>query len=212
MRKFASKFLLDVLLSVVATVCTAYVTHHYFPGAAPAKTPVTAEATSVEREVAPEQIAASKASSDVIATVAAAAAAVDDRGTDTNSDEKAGPPSPPGKSFKPALPAAHRPAPRDNSTLKNNAVVTPRPVQMATVVPVPSNAAPERRGLSPIAPLAPDAPQPGDDRSERDVIAPPPPETSKRHLAGLVWRPIMRTFAVVAGAFTSHERRRSDEY
>jgi hypothetical protein len=204
MRKFASKLLMDIFLSVVATVGAAYVTHHYFPGAAPANPPVAAEPTSVGREVAQERVVASKTPSDVIATVAAATT-VADRDTDTNNDEKAGPPPSPGKYFKPASPAARRLVPRDKSTLKSNAVATPRPVQMVTVVPDPSCAVPERGGLSP------DAPQPSDAWSERDVAVPPPPEMSKPHLAGFVWRPIMRTFAVVAGAFTSHERGRSGE-
>lgn len=206
MRKFASKLLMDIFLSVVATVGAAYVTHHYFPGAARVTAPVAAEPTSVGREVAQQRVAASKIPSDVIATVAAATA-VADRGTDTNNDEKAGPPPSPAKLFKPA---AHRLVPRDKSTIKSNTVVTPKPVQMVAVVPGPSRAAPERGGLSSDAPLAPDAPPPSNDRSERDVAV-PPPEMSKPHLAAFVWKPIMRTVAVVAGAFTSHERGRSGE-
>ena len=203
MRKFASKFLFDVLLSVVATVCTAYITHHYFPGAAPAKAPVAAEPASVEGEAAPERVAASRTPLDVIASVTAATT-VADRLTDTNNDEKAGPPPPPTKYFKPASPAPHRLVPRDKSTLRSSAAVTPRPVQMVTVVPGPSRAAPERGGPS-------DAPQPSDAWSERDVAVPPPPEMGKPHLAALVWKPIMRTVAVVAGVFKSHERWRSEE-
>ncbi|SHN84784.1 hypothetical protein [Bradyrhizobium erythrophlei] len=204
MRKFASKFLLDLLLSVVATVTTAYVTHHYFPGAVPAKAPVAAEPASAGPEGAPERVVASKTPSVVIATVTATTVA--DRDADTNSGEKAGPPPSPGKYFKPASPAAHRLVPRDKNPLKSNAVVTPRSVQVATVVPDPNRAVPERGGLSP------DAPQPGDAWSERAAAAPmPPPEMRKRYLTALVWKPIMRSFDVVAGAFTSHERGRSGE-
>jgi len=44
MRKYASKILLDIFLSVVATVTAAYVTHHYFPAGSIAKSPAAVTA------------------------------------------------------------------------------------------------------------------------------------------------------------------------
>jgi hypothetical protein len=44
MRKYASKILLDIFLSVVATVTAAYVTHHYFPAGSTAKSPAAVTA------------------------------------------------------------------------------------------------------------------------------------------------------------------------
>jgi hypothetical protein len=119
MRKYASKLLLDIFLSVVATVTVAYVGQHYSPASSARLAPVLAETTGASKSAAsvfasasaPEHVAASKIPSDVVNS-AAAATTVADRAAEADQDEKAGL-SPPAKYLKPALPASHRSAPRD---------------------------------------------------------------------------------------------------
>jgi hypothetical protein len=204
MRKYASKFLLDMFLSVVATVTAAWVTHHYFPSSSPAKAPISAEATESSKsvaaapsgEAAPEDVAASAAPSDVVGTTAPATI-VADRAIETNHDETARP-SLPAKSAKPAnITARKRPDPRDKGNFKTSIAATPKPVQPAVVPQEPSRAAYERANPSP------DAPRSGEAWSERDVTASPGPETRKPFLSGLVLKPIIRTVVAVCGCIHS---------
>jgi hypothetical protein len=205
MWKYASKLLLDIFLSVVATVTAAYVTHHYFPASAPAKAPlsaaVAADPPSGGGAAAsePEHLAALEAPSNVVNAVAPAIA-VAVRALDANHDETAGPSL--AKPARPAsMPSRKRPAPREKSILKPEMVAAPKAVQAGVVLAIvpaePSRAPPERAG----PPL--EAPGVGEIRSERDVAG--IPETRKPNLAGWVLKPIVRTVAVVAGVF-SHER------
>jgi hypothetical protein len=198
MRKYASRFLLDVFLSVVATVAAGWVTHHYFPSSSPVKVTVSAEATGGSNSVAGapseepalEHVAASAAPSDVV-SITAPATIVADRAVEANHDETVGP-SLPAKSDKPAnIAARKRPVPRDKGILKTMVAATPEPAQPAVVPPEPSRAASERANPSP------DAPQSGESWAERDVTAPPGPETRKLFLSGLVLKPIIRTVVAV---------------
>lgn len=145
MRKYASKLLLDIFLSVVATVSAAYVTHRSFPDSSPAKAP--AETTGGSKRVAGApaagHVAASDARPDIVNTMTPATV-VAGRAIEASDDETAAL-SPPAKPAKPAsLPGWKRPVARDRNILKTNIVATPKPVQVAIVPMPPGRAASER--------------------------------------------------------------------
>jgi hypothetical protein len=143
LKKFASKFAMDILPSVAATVIGAYVVNHYINK--PADTPVAA-AVSVATPAKSEDAAAPKAAetSSAIEAGAAKAARAADKATDKAAAEKVAPDK---SSDKPAATASlpadkhwHQPLPRDKvakPAAAAPAAAAPAPAATAAISPAP---------------------------------------------------------------------------
>ncbi|THD46513.1 MAG: hypothetical protein E8A46_26525 [Bradyrhizobium sp.] len=194
MRKYVSKLLLEIFLSVLATVSSSYVTYHYIliekaPGAAANATLDPREAVSFEVPTAPTQAEAVLAKgppggSGAVGPVASA----DVRIVEQRNDERAGLSSSAGQAEPTNGPAGLRAGPRDSSS-KISANVAPKRRLVTISQRKPSRAAREQSLSRSVNPSV-------------DVVRPleieledPPLSTEMKdsHLAGTIWKPISRT-------------------
>jgi hypothetical protein len=200
MLKYASKLLLDISLSVLATVVGAYLANHYVAGTSIAKAPIPVADTAVDpkgagnaasREVAQMEATASEVSLGVVSTIGPVASA-SGRTVEHANDEKAVPPT--AKLAEPmCAPTRYLPAPHDKRVSKTSATATPQIPSKIGAAPEPARTTTERM-LSLSANSSVDAsPYPQEVERENDGSPPLDPEKKSSHVARSVLRPIIRT-------------------
>jgi hypothetical protein len=200
MLKYASKLLLDIFLSVLATVVGAYLANHYVAGTSIAKAPIPVADTAVDpkgagnavsREVAQMEATASEVSLGVVSTIGPVASA-SGRTAEHANDEKTVPPTT--KLAEPTcVPTRHLPAPHDKRVSKTSATATLLIPSKIGAAPEPARTTTERM-LSLSANSSVDAPPyPQEVERENDRSPPLDPEMESSHLGRRVLKPIIRT-------------------
>jgi hypothetical protein len=199
MLKYASKFVLNIFLSVLATVIGSYLANQYIAGRPVADAPVSLagatnkpDANAASREAVKAGIAGLEGPLDV-ANAAGPADAIDGRGVDKTNNEKAAPPVDKlaESTNVPARP--HRSAPRYRQISKTRTIAAPESASL-TVAPPELGRATTGRFFYTNANSALDAPPPLREVGRDDDVSPPlDPEMAGSHLTGRVLKPIIRT-------------------
>jgi hypothetical protein len=200
MLKYASKLLLDIFLSVLATVVGAYLVNHYVASTSIAEAPIPVAGTAVDpkgagnavpREVAQMAATATEGSLDVVNAIGPVASA-SARTVEHANDEKAVPPTT--RSAEPTrMPARHPSAPHDKRVSKTSAAATPQIPSKIGAAPGPARTTTERM-LSPSANSSVDVPPyPQEVERKNDRSPPHDPELESSHLGRRVLKPIIRT-------------------
>jgi hypothetical protein len=202
MLKYASKFLLNIFLSVLATVIGSYLANHYMAGRPTANAPISLadatidpnrpDANAASREALKAVITVSEGPS-AVANALEPAGAIGGRSVDKTNNEKAAPPiDKPAESTN--VPARlHRSAPRYKQISKTNTIAAPESASL-TVAPPEAGRATTGRFFNTNANSALDAlPPPQEVDRDDDVLPPLDPEITGSHLAGRVLKPIIRT-------------------
>jgi hypothetical protein len=199
MLKYASKFFLNIFLSVLATVIGSYLANQYIARRPAAEAPVSLDATidpkgpdanAASREA---DITASEGPS-AVANALEPAGAIGGRSVDKINHEKAVPPVD-RLAVSTNVPARlHRSAPRHKQISKTNAVATPESASL-TVAPPELGRATTGCFFNTSANSALDAspPPPQEVGREDDVSLPLDPEMTGSHIAGGVLKPIIHT-------------------
>jgi hypothetical protein len=208
MLKYASKFFLNIFLSVLATVIGSYLANHYIAGRPAANAPILLadvtidpnrpDANAASREALKAGIAGPEGPS-AVANAPGPAEAIGGRSVDkTNNDkaanEKAAPPvDKPAESTN--VPARqHRSAPRSKQISKTNSIAAPESASLTVAPPAPGRAT-TGRFFNANANSALDAlPPPPQEVGRDDDVSPPlDHEMAGSHLTGRVLKPIIRT-------------------
>jgi hypothetical protein len=146
MLKYASKFFLDILLSVLATVIGSHLANQYIAGRPAADAPVSladatidpkrSDANAASREAVKADITASEGPS-AVANALGPAGAIGGRSVDETNNEKAAPPV--DKLAEPTnVPARlHRSAPRYKQISKTNTIAAPESASLTVAAPSP---------------------------------------------------------------------------
>jgi hypothetical protein len=194
MLKYASKFFLQIFLSVLATVIGSYLAHQCIASRSAAGGPVSLADATVDpasREVKAD-ITVSEGPSDVVNTLGPAVA-IGSRIVDKTNDEKAAPPV--DKLVEPTSVRArlHRSAPRNKRISKATTIATPEIAQRTVAPPELGRVASERfRNANANSSL--DASPPVPEIGRDNGVSPPlDPAITHSHLAGRVLNPIIRT-------------------
>jgi hypothetical protein len=207
MLKYASKFLLNIFLSVLATVIGSYLANHYIASRPAADAPASLAGATIDpkrpdthaasRDAVKAGITLSEGPLDVANAVGPAGAiggrSVDKTNVDKTNNEK---PAPPVDKLAEATNAAarlHRSAPRYKQTSKTNAIAAPESASLTVAPPEPGRAT-TGRFFNTNANSALDASPPPQQVGRDDDVSPPlDPEVEGSHLAGRVLKPIIRT-------------------
>jgi hypothetical protein len=195
MLKYASKFFLEIVFSVVATIVGSLIANHYIPQQPAADAPVTVAAATVNAkptdiaaapEAAKADVTASAATADVVNApepLATTGSAV----VDKTADGKASPPADEPTSA-PARPL--QPVPRARPVSKASTI----PARQTAVVPEVSRdlgRANAERFYNANAMLLPDPP-PQVTYRYSEILPPPPPHPMRRSPLGRVFHTIIR--------------------
>jgi hypothetical protein len=203
MLKYASKFLLNIFLSVLATVIGSYLANQYIARRPAADAPVSLAGAAIDpkrpdtnvasREPVKAGITVSEGPLDA-ADAIGPAGTTDGRSIDKTNNEKAAPPvDKPAESTN--VPARqHRSAPRHKQISKTNTIAAPENASL-TVGPPELGRATTGRIFNTNANSALDASPPLQQEAGRDDAVSPPrdPEMAGSHLTGRVLKPIIRT-------------------
>jgi hypothetical protein len=197
MLKYASKFFLNIFLSVLATVIGSYLANQYIARRPAAEAPVSLDATIDPK--GPDANAASReadiTASEGPAAVANAlepAGAIGGHGVDKINYEKAVPPVDRLAESTNVPARQHRSAPRHKQISKTHTAATPESASL-TVAPPELGRATTGRFFNTSANSALDASPPQEVGQDDDVSPPPDPEMTGSHIAGGVLKPIIRT-------------------
>jgi hypothetical protein len=207
MLKYASKFLLNIFLSVLATVIGSYLANQYIAGRPAADAPISlADATidpnrpnanAASREALKADITASEDPSAVADALGPAGAvgggSVDKTNYETTNYEKAVPPVERLAESTKVPARLHRSAPRHKQISMTNTIATPESASLTVAPPEPGRAT-TGRFFDTSANSALDASPPPPEVGRDDDVSPPlDPEVTGSHLAGRVLKPIIRT-------------------
>ena len=200
MLRYASKLLLEILCSVLATVVGSYVVNHYIAGRVARDTPVASGRATLVANIAPSEavkaeIVASAGSSKAV-NAPDATGAIGSGMVDNANDEKAAPPG--DRSAEPAsiTTRQHRP-PREKRVLRANAIVVPEIVS-ATAAPAEMGRASADRAVDiSVESSAGTGPTPLD------------PASRGPHFARRLLNPIIRTALLLVGHTHELQRRAS---
>ena len=207
MLNYASKFLLNIFLSVLATVIGSYLANHYTarrPAAdAPASLagatidPKRADAHAASREAVKADIAVSEGPLDVANAVGPTGAiggrSVDKTNVDKTNNEKAAPPVDKLAEATNVPARLHRSAPRSKQIAKTNTIAAPESASLTVAPPEPGRAT-TGRFFNTNANSALDASPPPQRVGRDDGVSPPlDPEVEGSHLTRRVLKPIIRT-------------------
>jgi hypothetical protein len=207
MLKYASKFFLNIFISVLATVIGSYLANHYIAGRPAANTPISLadatndpdrpDANAASREALKAGIAGSEDPSAVANALEPAGAiggrSVDKTNNDKAANEKAAPPvDKPAESTN--VPARlHRSAPRSKQISKTNSIAAPESASLTVAPPAPGRAT-TGRFFNANANSTLDASPPRQEVGRDDDVSPLlDPEMADSHLTRRVLKPIIRT-------------------
>jgi hypothetical protein len=206
MLKYASKFFLNIFLSVLATVIGSHLANQYIAGRPAADAPASlADATidltidlkrpnanAASREAIKTNITASEGPS-AVANALGPAGASGGRSVDKTNHEKAVPPVDRVAESTNVPARQHRSAPRHKQISKTNTIATPESAS-PTVAPPELSRATTGRFFNTSANSALDASPPPQEVGRGDDVSPPSdPEMTGSHLAGRLLKPIIRT-------------------
>lgn len=195
MRKYVSKIVLDILLSVLATVGSSYVTYHYIliekaPGAAVNTTIDPREAVSFEVPAAPTQANAVLAEGPGGSGAVGPVVSADIRTVEQRNDERVGLSSS-AKQAEPTNGSARLRATLDDNRISKIPAGPASTRRSVTASPrKPSRAAAEQslgRSVNPSVDIV----RPREIELDKDSSL--STEMRDSHLAGKIWRPISRT-------------------
>ena len=221
MLKYASKFFLNILLSILATVIGSHLSNQYIAGRAAADAPVSLadatidpkrpDANAASREAEKADITASESPS-AVANALGPAGAIGGRSVDKTNYEKAVPPVDRLAESTNVPPLLHRSATRHKQISKTNIIATPESVSL-TVAPAEPGRATTGHFFNASANSAPGASPPPQEVGRDDDVSPPlDPEMAGSHLAGRVLKPIIRTALLLLeppSLFGHEQQRRS---
>jgi hypothetical protein len=202
MLKYASKFFLNIFLSVLATVIGSYLANQYIAGRPAADAPVSLadatidpkrpDANAASREALKADITASEGPS-AVANALGPAGAIGGRSVDKTNNEKAAPPVDKLAESTNVPVRLHRSAPRFKQISKTNTNAAPDSASL-TVAPPQRGRATTGRFFNTNANSTLDASLPPQEVGRDDDVSPPlDPEATSSHLAGRVLKPIIRT-------------------
>jgi hypothetical protein len=207
MLKYASKFLLNIFLSVLATVIGSYLANHYIAGRPAADAPASLAGATIDpkrpdahaasREAVKADITVSEGPLDVANAVGPAGAiggrSVDKTNVDKTNNEKAAPPVDKLAEATNVAARLHRSAPRSKQIAKTNAIAAPESASLTVAPPEPGRAT-TGRFFNTNANSALDASPPPQQVGRDDDVSPRlDPEVEGSHLTGRVLKPIIRT-------------------
>jgi hypothetical protein len=216
MLRYASKLVVEILFSVVATVVGSYFAHWFIGHKSAADAPVAPAVSTVDPKATDARAASEAVKADVTASVAPSdivsapgpAATIGSRVVKAN-DEKTAP-----SADKPAEPTngparQHPSFPHEKSILK--AKTTPAPETAVTVASRDvGRATPERFCSSNVASLPDASLRPQETSRDKDVLPPPAPLMRGSHLASRVLHPIIRVATLLlppSTALVGHDDR-----
>jgi hypothetical protein len=213
MLKYASKFLLNIFLSVLATVIGSYLANQYIAGRPAADAPVSLASATIDPK-RPDANAASgepvKAGITVsegpldVANAVGLAGAVGGRSIDMTNTEKVAPPvDKPAESTN--VPARqHRSAPRYKQISKTNTIAAPENPLLTAAQPEPGRAT-TGRIFNTNANSALDASRlPQQEAGRDDGVWPPlDSEMAGSHLTDKVFKPIIRAIVAFRAVFVA---------
>ena len=201
MLKYASKFFLNIVLSVLATVMGSYLANQYIAGRPAAEAPVSLDATidpkrpdanAASREAVKADITASERPS-VVANALGPAGAIGGRSVDKTNYEKAVPPVDRLAESTNEPARQHHSGPRHKQISKTNTIATLEGASL-TVVPPELGHATTGRFFNTSSNSALDASLPPQEVGRDDDVALPlDPEMTGSHIAGRLLKPIIRT-------------------
>jgi hypothetical protein len=201
MLKYASKFFLNIFLSVLATVIGSNLANQYIAGRPAADAPVALadgtidpkrpDANAASREAVKADITASEGPS-AVANALGPAGAIGGRSVDKTNNEKAAPPVDRLAESTNVPARLHRSAPRHQQISKTNTIATPESSSV-TVAPPELGRATTGHFFNTSANSALDASPPPQEVGRDDDVSPLDPEMTGSHLAGRVLKPIIRT-------------------
>jgi hypothetical protein len=197
MLKYASKFFLEIVFSVVATIVGSLIANHYIPQKPAADAPVTVAAATVDAratdiaaapEAAKADVTASTATVDVINAPEPSATTAGPV-VDKTANGKASPPAdePTEPTNVPARPL--QPVPRARP-LSKASMIPARQTAVAPVVSRDLGRANAERFYNANAMLLPDPP-PQETYRYSEILPPPPCRPVRRSPLGRVFRPIV---------------------
>jgi len=202
MLKYASKFFLNILLSVLATVIGSHLANPYIAGRPAADAPVwladatidpkRPDANAASRDAVKADITASEGPS-AVANALGPAKAIGGRSVDKINYEKAVPPVDrlTESTNRPAR--LHRSAPRHKQISKTDTIAAPESASLIITSPE-LGCATTGRSFNTSANSVLDASPPPQEVGRDDDVSPPlDPETTGSHLTGRVLKPIIRT-------------------
>jgi hypothetical protein len=198
MLKYASKFFLNIFLSVLATVIGSYLANQYIVGRPVAEVPVSLDATIDPRR--PDADAGSREADitapeepSAVANALGPAGAIGGRSVDKTNYEKAVPPVDRLAESTNVPARQHRSAPGHKQISKTNTVATPESASLTVAPPEPGRAT-TGRFFNASANSALDAPPPPQEVGrDDDVSLPLDSEVTGSHIAGRVLKPVIRT-------------------
>ena len=202
MLKYASKFFLNIFLSVLATVIGSHLANQYTAGRPAADAPVSLadgtidpkrpDANAASREAVKADITASEAPS-AVPNALGLARAIGGRSVDKTNDEKAVPSvDRPAESMN-APARLHRSAPRHKQISKTNIIATPESASLTVAPPGPGRVITGRFFYTGANSVLDASPPPQEVGRDDDVSPPLEPEMTGSHLTGRVLKPIIRT-------------------
>jgi hypothetical protein len=206
MLKYASKFLLNIFLSVLATVVGSYLANQYIAGRPTADAPISLadatigpkrpDANAASREALKADITAPEGPSAVANALGLAgtigARSVDKTNVAKTNDEKAAAPVDKPADSTNAFAWQHRSAPRHKQIAKTNTIVAPEGPWL-TVAPPKLGLATTARFSDTNANSALVASPPQQACRDNDVLPPLDPEMTGSHLPRRVLKPFIRT-------------------
>jgi hypothetical protein len=211
MLKYASKLLLNIFLSVLATVIGSYLANQYIAGRPAADRPVSlagatidpkrSDANAASGEPVKAGITVSEGHLDV-ANAVGPAGAVGGRSIDKTNNEKAAPPADKPAESTYVLARQHRSAPRYKQISKTNAIAATENASLIAVPPELGRAT-IGRFFNTNANSALDASPPQQLGRENDVSPPLDSEMAGSHLTGRVLKPIIRTIVAFRAVFVA---------
>jgi hypothetical protein len=213
MLKYASKFLLNIFLSVLATVIGSYLVNQYIAGRPAADAPVSLagatidpkrpDANAASREAVKAGITVSEGPLDV-ANAIGPVGTIGGGSIDKTSNEKAAPPVDKLAESTNVPARQHRSAPRHKQISKTNTIAAPESASL-TVGPPELGRVTTGRIFSANANSVLDASPPPQQEVGRDddVLPPLDSEMAGSHLTGRVLKPIIRTIVAFRAVFVA---------
>jgi hypothetical protein len=199
MLKYVSKLLLNIVLSVLATVIGSYLANQYIAGRPAADAPIsladetidpnTPDANAASREMLKADITASEGAS-VVANALGPVGAIGGRSVDKTNNEKVA--TPVADSIN-APARQHRSAPRYKQVSKTNTIAAPQSASVVVVAPDLGHAATGRFFNANANSVLDASPSPREVGRDDDVPPPLDPEMASSHLTRRVLKPIIRT-------------------
>jgi hypothetical protein len=219
MLKYASKLLLDISFSVLATVIGSYLVHHYFAGRPTATAPVSLAYTAIDpKAVNPKAVDANASHHEMVrAEVTASASSLEPakaigpaeaaagRRIVARTDEDQAVPSTSSKLAEPTrVPAPHRPSPRDRRISKTNTITT---LEIASrSIPQELGCATTGRTFSTSAVSSIGAAPPQEIERDDDRSLPHDFRTKSAHFARRMLQPILRIASLLLKPDTPREQ------